>query len=171
MKKTLTIIVVLMLATVFMAADNSLAQGDQPEINTLKDLKGIGVGVGNIEPDAAADGLSKTKLLGYIFEKLKKSGIKVYTDLELSTISGQPILVLNVNTLKQPGPIYIYTVALDFNQIVVLQRSPGLTSISPTWTVLATGGSLPEDLSASVQASIDPMIDSFIADYQKANPK
>ncbi|MEX0998772.1 MAG: hypothetical protein WD000_02260, partial [Thermodesulfobacteriota bacterium] len=72
---------------------------------------------------------------------------------------------------KQHGPIYLFTATLDFTQIVLLERNPGLTAVSPTWTVLTTGGALPEDLQTNVQAALDPMLDSFITDYRKANPK
>ena len=171
MLRNLTITGVMLFVVVLMTADYSFSQSHQAEINTLKGLKGIGVSVGNIDTDAVADGLSKTKLLTSITEKLKSSDIKVFTDLELRTIGGQPRLVLNVNTVKQPGPIYIFTLTLDFNQIVLLERNNGLTAVSPTWSVLTTGGTLPEDLSASVQTALDPMVDSFISDFQKANPK
>jgi len=149
----------------------ALSQDAASDMNTLKGLKGIGVSVGDIDADAAADGLDKDRIAAAIARKLKKAGIKVFTDLELRTVSGQPQLVVNINTLKQPGPIYIFTAALDLNQIVVLERNQGLTAVSPTWSVLTTGGSLPEDLSANVQASLNPMLDSFISDYKKANPK
>lgn len=153
-----------------MISHDSFSQGNQAEINTLKGIKGIGVSVEDIDADAVAEGLNKDKLLQLITQKLKKSGVKVLTDLELRTVSGQPKLVLNVNSIKQPGPIYIFTTTLDLTQIVLLERNKGLTAVSPTWTVLTTGGSLPEDLAATVQASIDPMLESFITDYKKANP-
>ncbi len=166
-----SIIVVLVLSiSLLMISPDSFSQGDQAEINTLKGIKGIGVSVEDIDADAVAEGLNKDKLLQLITQKLKKSGVKVLTDLELRTVSGQPKLVLNINSIKQPGPIYIFTTTLDLTQIVLLERNKGLTSVSPTWTVLTTGGSLPEDLAATVQASIDPMLDSFITDYKKANP-
>ncbi len=168
----LTIRTVLVLVfTCLMISTNSFSQGDQAETNTLKGLKGIGVGVEDIDADAVADGLKKQYLVKIITQNLKKSGVKVLTDQEVGTIAGQPKLVLSINSTKQPGPIYIFTATLDFNQVVMLQRSPGLTAVSPTWTVLTTGGALPEDLSTSVQAALDPMLDSFIADYRKANPK
>lgn len=167
-----SIVSILIMSSLLMISSiESFAQADAVEINTLKGLKGIGVNVEDIDTEAAVDGLSKDKLLKVITNKLKKSGIKVYTDLELRTISGQPQLVLSINPIKLPGPIYIFTVALDFNQIVLLERNTGLTSVSPTWTVLTTGGSVPEDLSKTVEAAILPMLDRFIADYNKANPK
>ncbi len=166
-----SIIVVLVLSiSLLMISPDSFSQGDQAEINTLKGIKGIGVSVEDIDADAVAEGLNKDKLLQLITQKLKKSGVKVLTDLELRTVSGQPKLVLNINSIKQPGPIYIFTTTLDLTQIVLLERNKGLTSVSPTWTVLTTGGSLPEDLAATVQASVDPMLESFITDYKKANP-
>ena len=156
----------------FMVSNYSFSQGNSAEINTLKGLKstGIGVSVEQIDADAQADGLDKSKLLKTVTQKLKKSGIKVVSDNELSAIKGQPKLVVSINTVKQPGPIYIFTTAVDLNQIVVLDRNRGLTSISPTWTVLTTGGSLPEDLYNNVEASLVPMLDSFITDFKKANP-
>lgn len=155
--------------SLLMISYDSFSQGNQAEINTLKGIKGIGVSVEDIDADAVAEGLNKDKLLQLVTQKLKKSGVKVLTDLELRTVSGQPKLVLNINSIKQPGPIYIFTTTLDLTQIVLLERNKGLTAVSPTWTVLTTGGSLPEDLASNVQASIEPMVDSFIADYKKAN--
>jgi len=156
--------------SLLMISHASFSQSNQAEINTLKGIKGIGVSVEDIDADAVAEGLNKDKLLQLITQKLKKSGVKVLTDLELRTVSGQPKLVLNINSIKQHGPIYIFTTTLDLTQIVLLERNKGLTSVSPTWTVLTTGGSLPEDLAATVQASVDPMLESFITDYKKANP-
>ena len=149
----------------------AFSQDAASDMNTLKGLKGIGVTVGDIDADAAADGLDKDRIVTAVTRKLKKAGIKVFTDLELRTVSGQPQLVVNINAVKQPGPIYIFTAALDLNQIVLLERNQGLTAVSPTWSVLTTGGSLPEDLSANVEASLNPMLDSFVSDYKKANPK
>jgi len=165
------IMVLALFISVLMISTSSFSQSDQAGINTLKGLKGIGVSVEDVDADAEADGLNKDKLLELITQKLKKSGVKVLTDPELRSISGQPKLVLNINSIKQPGPIYIFTATMDLTQIVLLERNQGLTAVSPTWTVLTTGGSLPEDLSTNVQASIGPMIDSFISDYKRANPK
>jgi hypothetical protein len=150
-----TIMAVLVLfVSSLMISTYSFSQGDQAEMNTLKGLKGIGVSVEDIDADAAADGLNKQKLLTVITQKLKKSGVKVLTDQEVGTISGQPKLVLSINSTKQPGPIYLFTATLDLTQIVLLERNPGLTAVSPTWTVLTTGGALPEDLPANVQAAL-----------------
>ena len=88
-----------------MISYDSFSQGNQAEINTLKGIKGIGVSVEDIDADAVAEGLNKDKLLELITQKLKKSGVKVLTDLELRTVSGQPKLVLNINSIKQPGPL------------------------------------------------------------------
>ena len=73
-------------------------------------------------------------------------------------------MVVNINTAKQPGPIYIFTTTLDFNQMVVRKRNRALTAASPTWTVLTTGGELDEDLHKNVEFSLKPMVDNFIAD-------
>ena len=164
------IAVLVLFISLLIISHDSFSQSNQAEINTLKGIKGIGVSVEDIDADAVAEGLNKDKLLQLITQKLKKSGVKVLTDLELRTVSGQPKLVLNINSIKQPGPIYIFTTTLDLTQIVLLERNKGLTAVSPTWTVLTTGGSLPEDLAATVQASVDPMLESFITDYKKANP-
>ena len=34
-----------------------------------------------------------------------------------------------------------------------------------------TGGAIPEDLMKNVQAALDPMLENFISDFKKANPK
>jgi len=171
MYKYCLITVLAVVMSVLLNPGYSLCQSADSEVNTLKGLQGIGVAVEGIDADAAADGLNKAKLLSAVTQKLKKAKIKVFTNMELQTVSGQPTLVVNINAIKQPGPIYIFTTALDLNQIVLLSRNKGITSVSPTWSVLTTGGSLPEDLTDNVQSSLDPMLDSFIADYKKANTK
>ena len=162
----------ILVLSVFVISNYSFSQGNSAEVNTLKGLKSIGIGVGveQVDTDATAAGLDTGKLRNMIIKKLKKSGIKVLSDQEVGTVKGQPMLFVNLNTVKQPGPIFIYTTALDLTQVVVLDRNRGLTSISPTWTVLTTGGALPEDLYKSVEASLEPMLDSFIVDFKKANP-
>jgi len=171
MYKYYLVVVLAIVASVFLNPGYSLSQSAESEVNTLKGLQGVGVAVEDIDAEAVTDGLDKAKLLAAVTQKLKKAKIKVYTDMELPTVSGQPTLVVNINTVKHPGPIYIFTAALDFNQIVILKRNKGLTAVSPTWSVLTTGGSVPEDLIDKVQSFIDPMVDSFIADYKRANPK
>lgn len=168
-----TIAALVLVASMFMVSNYSFSQGNSAEINTLKGLKSVGIGVGveQVDADATAAGLDNSKLSKMITKKLKKSGIKVLTDQEVGTVKGQPMLTVNINTVKQPGPIYIFTTTVDLNQIVVLDRNRALTALSPTWTVLTTGGALPEDLYKSVEASLEPMLDSFIVDFKKANPQ
>ena len=167
-----SIALLVLVLSVLMISNYSFSQGNSAELNTLKGLKSVGIGVGveQVDTDAAAAGLDTSKLRKMITQKLKKSGIKVLTDQEVGAVKGQSMLFVNLNTVKQPGPIFIYTTALDLTQVVVLDRNRALTSISPTWTVLTTGGALPEDLYKSVEASLEPMLDSFIIDFKKANP-
>ncbi|MEM7008607.1 MAG: hypothetical protein AAF462_05660 [Thermodesulfobacteriota bacterium] len=172
MNRLFVIPVLLFISAVLAIPNNSFSQASPAELATLQGLnqKGIGVRVENVDADAAADGLDVKKLEKIITQKIKKAGVKVITNQEVNTLPGQPRLVLNINTVKQPGPIYIYTTSLDVYQIVILARNNSLSAVSPTWSVLTTGGALPEDLHKSVEASLAPLLDSFIRDYKVANP-
>ena len=96
-----SIAVLVLILSVCMISNYSYSQGNSAEINTLKGLKtiGIGVGVEEIDADAAADGLDKKRLVKMVTQQLKKSGIKVLTDLELGSVKGQPMLLVNINTV------------------------------------------------------------------------
>ncbi len=83
----LSVISILVLVfSAFVVSDHSFSQGNPDAVNSLKGLKasGFGVGIVGFDDDAVADGLGSNKLLKMVTDKLKKSGIKVLSDLELS---------------------------------------------------------------------------------------
>jgi len=120
---------------------------------------------------AANDGLNKSELVTDAIQGLKSSGIKVLTDQQISSAPGKPTLVISVNTLKHAGGVYSYTVSLSLDQTVYLERNAAIKLESPTWSVLATGACLPEELNTDVKTYVKLLLQQFIEDYKLTNPE
>ncbi len=160
----------LMFALLMFTAAVGSSREAAPEIESMRGLGGIGVEIDEIDPEAVNDGLNGDKLLVTVTQALKGAGIKVVAKNELSAVKGTPSLFVNINTIKHSGGVYSFTVNIGLGQLVTLARDPGIKVIAPTWSVLGTGASLPEDLSTDVEKYVKLLVDRFVEDYKAVNP-
>src|SRR2546425_3316356 len=65
---------------------------------TLRGLKGVGVVVERVSPDAERDGLTQSQLQTDVELRLRKAGIPALTQEECRATPGHPFLYVNVNT-------------------------------------------------------------------------
>lgn len=149
----------------------SYSQDEVAETESMKGVDGVGVRVDEIDPKAAADGLNKDKILSAVSDELKKAGIKVLSTAETTQAKGKPTLYVSINTIKHPGDVYSFTVSVSFDQLVTLVRNQKIQLMSPTWTVLGTGASIPANLGADAEKYVQLMVQKFIDDFKVANPK
>jgi hypothetical protein len=157
------------LLAILVGSNAAYSQALNPGAQTLKGIEGIGVLGEEVSAEAVMDGLKKSELGTNTIQELKSAGIKALTDQQLNSAPGKPTLVISVNTLKHAGDVYSYTVSLSLDQKVFLERNPAMMIESPTWSVLATGACLPEELDASVKAYVKNLVQQFIKDYKSAN--
>ena len=148
-----------------------VSSAQTPGGKTLSGITGVAVSGEEVSSEAVQDGLNKSALVTDTIQFLKSSGVNVLTDQELNSAPGRPTLVISVNTLKHAGGVYSYTVSLSLDQIVTLERNPGIRGSAPTWFVLATGACLPEELNADVGAYVRELAQQFVTDYKLANPE
>ena len=165
---SLALFLVLVSAVVVKGMD-SYAQ--TPGGKTLAGITGVAVSGEEVSPEAVQDGLNKAGLVTDTIQFLKSQGVNVLTDQQLNSAPGRPTLIISVNTLKHAGGVYSYTVSLSLDQIVTLERDPGIRGFAPTWFVLATGACLPEELNTDVRAYVRQLAQQFVTDYNIANPE
>ena len=140
-----------------------------PETESLKGLGGIGVMIDDIDPVAVKDGLDADQLKSSVTEGLRNGGIKILDPTEMKSTSGQPRIVVYINTIKHSGGVYSFTVSVSLDQIVLLERNQQIKEIVPTWSVLGTGASLPEDLNEDINVYVKQLVGQFVKDYKQVN--
>ena len=119
--------VVLLVAAAMLAAVSSSAakENDRQGYASLAGLKGIGVVVEDLAPDAVQEGFSAQLVLADVEQKLRAAGIKVLTEAELMKAAGMPYLYINIFTFKDEE-LYAYHITLELTQMVSLVRKPGI---------------------------------------------
>jgi hypothetical protein len=114
----------------FLLLASSGAQGFDTETTraTLRGLEGVHVVVEALKAEAERDGLTRTQIQTDVELRLRKAGIRVFTQQEVVHIPGQPWLYVRVGTLKHPGlELYVDSIDVELRQWVYLARHPNLS--------------------------------------------
>ena len=164
-------IILLFVPAAVITVTNSYSQDEIAETESMRGVEGVGIRIDEVDPKAAADGLSKDKILSAVSGELKKAGIKVLSAAETAEAKGKPTLYVSINTIKHPGDVYSFSVNVSFDQLVMLARNQKTQLMSPTWSVLGTGASIPENLGSDAEKYVLLMVQKFIEDFKEANPK
>jgi hypothetical protein len=156
-----------------MASPEGFAQTDMKR-GSLRGLKGLGVVVEELQPEAERDGLTKSQLRTDVELKLRQAGLRVLSPEESLKEPGSPYLYVNLNTAKSEVlyafATYAYALQVALKQEVTLTRDPDIRGSATTWDtgVLGTVGAanLPD-----LRKTLSDVLDRFINDYLAANPK
>jgi hypothetical protein len=143
-----------------------MAQSTYNERKPLRGLKHVRVLVEGLPPDAKGI-LTKEQLQTDVELRLRKAGIRVSDDRQ------SPDLYLNVGVLKATEhEWYVYSIRLDFEEAVTLERDKSIWVIAETWSTpanLGLAGS--EVISDAVRQKVGDEVDAFVNDYLAENPK
>lgn len=162
---------IFLIASVIILSAGAVAQDMAAEIKSLKGIEGVGVVIEEIDPEAQKDGLKRENLSDIVSQSLSGAGIKVLSGTQANASSGAPSLFVNLNTIKHSGGVYSFTVYLGLEQNVFLARNQDIQLKAPTWSVIGTGASLPEDLNSDVEKYVRILVDRFIKEYKAVNNK
>lgn len=136
----------------------------------LAGLTGIKVFVEAIDPEVERDGLTRAQLQTDVELRLRKAGIKVFTDPEWQVApSGSPVLGVQVTLTKHRIlPQYIYHIEVAVYQAAYLARDGSLA----TATVWKSGsvGTVGVDVLRYMRSFVADSIDEFVNDFLAANP-
>jgi hypothetical protein len=153
------------------AATVAVANDDQPSRKSLAGLQGVFVLVEEIRPEAQDQGLTMTAVQTDAELRLRKAGIRVFTDAEVRNVPGNPVLYLKA--IVMPGtPPWGYAVAIELHQGVVLTRDPSMDTWASTWSVAGGGGyDAPSNIPRKVRDKLNDYVDQFINAYLAMNPR
>jgi len=166
-KKIITII--LLLGVVLLLPSVTYAQ--ELARNTLRGLESMYIMVDDLSPDMENLGLLKKDLVEKIAMKLNEVGIQRLTKEEWEKIVDKPVLYINISTVKTGLGYYVYSMNIQFFQMVSLLREPSIKKLSMTWRTQGyLGSTRGKNLLNTISSGMDEIIDEFVSDYLTANP-
>jgi len=147
-----------------------MAADDEDSRQTLKGIAGVYVLVEGLGPDEEQDGLSENRIRADVELKLSMTGIKVLTREESFNAPGKPYLYVNLNAMKISGiSNYVYSVRIELNQDVWLDRDPKVRVSAVTWDV-GNVGTVGTSRIDTIRDKIAYLVDMFINAWLAANP-
>jgi hypothetical protein len=134
---------------------------------TLVGLKGLGVIVEDINPEAERLGLTRNQIITDVELRLRKARIKVLTEKERIETQGKPFLYVNVNT-NIGNDFCIYGISVKLDEDVTLTN--GKIVMGNIWEISSIGGVAIYNIN-HIRRDVGDLIDHFINDYLAANPR
>jgi hypothetical protein len=162
---------VLLLAAAAMLAAIPLSaakETDRQGRASLAGIKGVGLVVEDLAPDAVQEGFSTQLVQADVEQKLRSSGIKVLSEEELLKAPGMPYLYVNIFTFKDDEQ-YAYHITLELKQMAALVRKPGIKLSASTWKT-RVGGTVGIKKVIELRAVVKDEANQFIAAWKAANP-
>jgi len=137
----------------------------------LKDVAGVMPTSSIYSPDAQCP-LTKNELQSHIELRLRRAGIKVFSDTNGTDVNSLSNLMIRVH-LQSFGPGYVVDSAIKLQEPVFLFRDPRKFLIATTWEVLPPSSGLLREVPTGkeILEIVNRSVDLFINDYLAANPK
>jgi len=162
--------VVLLIIAALLAGISSAAakEGDKQGGAALSGLKGVGVVVEDLAPDAVQEGFNAQLIQADVEQKLRDGGVRILTEQELMKAPGMPYLCFKIFTFKD-DELYAYHITLELKQMVSLVRKPRISLSSTTWKASA-GGTVGVKKISELRAFVTEKADQFVSAWKAANP-
>jgi hypothetical protein len=138
---------------------------------TLAGLAGVFLVVDGITPDLEAIGLQRAGVVGDAEEQLRSGGVRLLSRDEAKSSSGTPYLYINVNAVRGSSEL-AYSVRIELNQAVRLERATDTRTIAATWqppAILATAK--PADVVSGLRQDLRAAVMQFVNDYRAVNSR
>lgn len=136
----------------------------------LGGLRGVGLQVEPLNPDAERDGLTQADLRADVEAVLREAGLAVHTQAALfADVPGVPFLHVDVMTIRLDGR-YAYSVRLELWQAVRLVRDPTIQALAVTWSGPQVVGSVAPEGLDDVRRAVRTAAQEFVAAWRAATP-
>jgi len=108
--------------------------------------------------------------LRYLLEaKFSSAGIRLLSEDEWQTTSGNPLAFLDVNLAQVSQRMYMYGVQLELRQLVVLVRDSTIPVFTRTWKSGQTFGVMQDTRLHTIREHVGAAADRFIKAYDVVN--
>jgi len=166
------LILVLLLGLSWLCTSSALAA--EAPWASLRGLKGVGVVVEELTPDAKRGGLLEEQLRMDVEWRLRKAGIIVLSGANLRRAPGVPYLSVSVGALQGKGrlaPLFVYSAKVELKQGVTLVREDSLNVSAATWVLSGVSMIGSSRFRKGVHGRVASYVDRFISDYLAVNPR
>jgi len=152
---------------------NAAQAGTTEERESLRGIKGIGVLIEGITPDARADGLSESEIRTAVELIFRSSGIPLLSEAKSSKPFLAPYLYVNVKALTTKLGLSHYCVEVQFRQYVspVNRTEKSFPIHATTWQMSMVGGVGADNLRSIISVSVEPLVKNFANDFLALNPR
>ncbi len=145
------------------------AQTGRNSRETLRGIKGVGLVVNGLSPEAEKDGLDRDVLQVDIEERLRQGGLKVFSRAEGARAPGQPHLLVRVIDQKRSDmELYSISIAVYLVQTVRLSRDSKMVCPAETWDLTGVVSVGAKEL-AGVRRLVLEYVDMFVVAWREAN--
>lgn len=137
----------------------------------LRGMDGIRVLVEDIRPDAEQNGLYRTQIEADVELRLRKAGIRIFSEEEHKRIPSLPYLHIRIGTVRN-DKFLIYAVSINVSlvQHVALVRDSNIRLLASTWNKEHVG-TVGVYVIGNIRGTVGDLVDQFANDYLAANPK
>jgi len=116
-----------------------LAEQRQKDRVMVRGLPGVYVLIESIDQNAQADGLTGDALRTSVELELRRLGVPVLSSIDWEKVKGHPVLYINVNTLKRPSELYVFSIQVSLQEEVTLVRRPTERVLATIWDTQSVG--------------------------------
>jgi hypothetical protein len=172
MNRRRQLVLVFLLGLAWPCISSALASEDPRAL--LRGLKGVGVVVEELTPDAKRGGLVEERLQTDMEGRLREAGIPVLSGIDLRSTPGEPYLSITVAALQGKGhlaPLFVCSAKVELKQDVTLMRDDSLNISAATWVLSGVSMIGVSRFREGVHRRVAEHVDRFIRDYLAANPK
>ena len=175
MKIKCLLVIMICLAVLNWTGSVGFADSDHQERGreTLVGLHGMGLHVNELSLEVERDGLTQVQIQRDVELKFRIAGINILHRTEEWADPRVPGLYINVSTYRTSGmPLYAFSISIEFKQIVLLNTIPpdDIGVLVITWIDGMTGA-VGSDKVSLIRYYIKELVDVFINDYLRMNPK
>jgi hypothetical protein len=139
---------------------------------SLAGLTGVGLIIEPLPELNDSDSLSEAELREEIERRLLGAGINILSKDELRQAPGYPLLDISLQAHQIPrqDAVCTFSIAVELQQIVTLQRSEPAEAFATTWNSRSMG-SVASDCLDSLRSNVLDHVDRFVHDWLSVNQK
>lgn len=132
-----------------------------PDRETLVGLRAVRVIVEELRPEFEQAGVAKEQVQTDVELRLRKAGIRVID-------FGSTYLYININSIRDGDYSSAYSIDVQLNQPVLLERDKSISCIATTWD-RGTIEVIPNSRLQTIRDSVGNLVDMFINDFLAAS--
>ena len=170
-----------LICVLFCFAAGAYAQSNDPiSRKSLEGISAFGIVVEEPSPDLLSSGLTRANVTNDVSMRLRRQGLRILNEEELSKEPGGPYLRVIITGRKTASPqVVSFVITVQFEQAVLPTRYLGKPGEAPrldksvfasTWGVNGLGSAGADAVARVIREGVTVFVDQFIHAYQTENP-